>query len=289
MGTENDKPAITEGTTAKPLRAIKDSVFRDLFETPQYLLELYKALHPEDETATEADLGNVTIKHVMFGKPYNDLGFTVRDRLLVMVEAQSTWSVNIVVRVLLYLAETWNEHINATNQSSYSSTKLKLPEPEFYVIYTGKRAGHPEYLALSEEFLPSKLGNLELKVKVLYGDDTDDIIGQYVMFTKVVDEQIKEKGQTEEAVLEAIRICKDRNVLRSYLESREKEVVGIMLGLFDQERQTEIYAQQQTRETQKKNAIRLYAKGFKEDEIAEMLNESIEDVTVWIAGDVISV
>ena len=62
-----------------------------------------------------------------------------------------------------------------------------------------------------------------------------------------------------------------------------------MLGLFDQERQTEIYAQQQTRETQKKNAIRLYARGFKEDEIAEMLNESIEDVTVWVAGEAVPV
>ena len=40
---------------------------------------------------------------------------------------------------------------------------------------------------------------------------------------------------TQKSILEAIRICKDRNVLREYLESREKEVVDIMMVLYDNE------------------------------------------------------
>ncbi|MCM1552580.1 MAG: hypothetical protein NC092_07815, partial [Butyrivibrio sp.] len=32
---------------------IKDSVFSDLFKSKKYLIQLYKALHPEDVTATE--------------------------------------------------------------------------------------------------------------------------------------------------------------------------------------------------------------------------------------------
>ena len=39
-------------------------------------------------------------------EPYNDLVFTVKDRLLVLVEAQSTWSFNILLWLLLYLADT---------------------------------------------------------------------------------------------------------------------------------------------------------------------------------------
>ena len=35
--------------------------------------------------------------------------------------------------------------------------------------------------------------------------------------------------------METIRICKDRNVLKEYLESRENEVVNIMMTLFDEE------------------------------------------------------
>jgi hypothetical protein len=40
---------------------------------------------------------------------------------------------------------------------------------------------------------------------------------------------------TQKAVMETIRICKNRNVLREYLLEREKEVVTVMLSLFDEE------------------------------------------------------
>ena len=63
----------------------------------------------------------------------------------------------------------------------------------------------------------------------------DDIIGQYIIFCHVMDEQIKKYGRVREAALETIRICRDRNVLKKYLEEREKEVVNIMIELFNQE------------------------------------------------------
>ena len=58
---------------------------------------------------------------------------------------------------------------------------------------------------------------------MLYGE-TDDIIGEFVTFTKVYNEQCKIHDRTEQAVRETIRIFKDKNVLKEYLESREKEV-----------------------------------------------------------------
>ena len=70
---------------------------------------------------------------------------------------------------------------------------------------------------------------------MLYGE-TDDIIGEYVTFTKVYNEQCKMHGRTEQAVRETIRICKDKNVLKEYLESREKEVIDMMVTLFDEEK-----------------------------------------------------
>ncbi len=65
--------------------------------------------------------------------------------------------------------------------------------------------------------------------------DTEDIINQYIIFCKVFDEQRKLYGMTEQTVKETIRICKDRNILREYLISREAEVVTIMMSLFDDE------------------------------------------------------
>ncbi|MCD8151352.1 MAG: hypothetical protein LUE92_17785 [Clostridiales bacterium] len=76
--------------TVKANRTVKDSVFRDLFSEKKYLFQLYKALHPEDTESIADDLEYVTLEQVLVHDIYNDLGFLVGDRLLVLVEAQST-------------------------------------------------------------------------------------------------------------------------------------------------------------------------------------------------------
>ncbi len=98
------------------------------------------------------------------------MGFRNKDRVVILVEAQSTWSVNIVVRALLYLAQTWNEYITTTKQNRYGSRKLELPKPEMYVIFTGIRQDKPEYLSLADEFFGGEGEFLDAKVKMLYGD-----------------------------------------------------------------------------------------------------------------------
>lgn len=57
----------------------------------------------------------------------------------------------------------------------------------------------------------------------------------HIIFCKVFSGQTKWCGMTQKAVMETIRICKNRNVLREYLLEREKEVVTVMLSLFDEE------------------------------------------------------
>lgn len=74
-----------------------------------------------------------------------------------------------------------------------------------------------------------------MTVKIIYVGRKGDIINQYITFTKTLNEQVKLYGRNEKAVKEAIRICKDENVLREYLEKRESEVVDIMMQLYDQE------------------------------------------------------
>ena len=80
-----------------------------------------------------------------------------------------------------------------------------------------------------------KLNDIEIKAKVIYESDKDNIINEYIVFCKVFNEQIKEHGMTKQAVTETIRICKDRNILKQYLSSKEVEVVTIMMSLFDDE------------------------------------------------------
>ena len=72
-------------------------------------------------------------------------------------------------------------------------------------------------------------------MKMIYDGKEGDIINQYVTFTKILDEQVKLYGRTKKAVQETIRICKDGDILKEYLESRESEVVDIMMQLYDRE------------------------------------------------------
>ena len=241
-------------------RKAKDSVFLDLFQNKSYLLKLYRTLHPEDTTATEDSLTDVTITNVLTDNLYNDLGFIVNNKLLILAEAQSTWTVNILVRVLLYLAQSYHEYFQRTCQDYYKSRKVKMPKPELYVIFTGNKGRKPDKISFSKEFFEGADIDIEVKAKVIYESDTDDIINQYIIFCKVFNEQTKKHGMTQKAVTETIRICKDRNVLKEYLLEREKEVVTIMMSLFDDEQimksfiRSERYeaAQESARETAKK-------------------------------------
>lgn len=227
---------ITEKkASAAAKRGAKNSVFCDLFGIPEYTLELYKVLHPEDETVTVDDIGAADLRNVLVDRMYNDLGFRVRDKLLIMIEAQSTWSVNILVRILLYLAETWKEHIRATKQYQYGTRKLSLPWPEFYVLYTGDEDVKEEY-SLAEEYFGGESDSIDLRIRVLRKGMTDtDIISQYVRFTRVFDSEVKKTGYTQETILKVIEICKNEDILKEYLEDREKEVYDIMKELFDPE------------------------------------------------------
>ena len=226
---------MTGQSNGKMKHTVKDSVFTDLFSAPKYLLQLYKALHPEDGDVVEGDLKTVTLENVITDGIYNDVGFTKGNKLLVLTEAQTTWTANVIIRVLEYLVHSYRRYFLENRMDLYQSKKVALPKPEIYVIYAGKRKKRPPYISLSEEFFGGEETAVEVTVKMIYDGEDGDIINQYISFTKVLDREAQIYGRTESAVRETIRICKDRNILREYLEKKESEVVDIMMQLYDQE------------------------------------------------------
>jgi hypothetical protein len=187
-----------------------------LFKEKKYLIQLYRAIHPEDTEATEEDLQDVTVSNVLVNDIYNDVGFRIGSTLLILIESQSTWTSNIIFRALMYLVQTYREYFKETKQDIYNSKKLRMPKPEIYVIYIGDRKTKPEEVSFSKEFFGGDEVCLDLKVKMIYDGKEGDIINQYVVFTKVCNEQVKIYGRTRKAIKETIRICKDRNVLKEY-------------------------------------------------------------------------
>jgi hypothetical protein len=262
----------------------KDSVFTTIFQNKKYLMQLYRALHPEDTETTEDALTDITIRNVLTNGIYNDLAFRVGDKIMFLVEHQSSWTMNIIIRVLMYLVQTYHDYFEEQDADLYGSKKVHVPEPELYMIFTGERTDRPEEISLSKEFFGGKECAIEVKVKVLYGGKGNDIISQYVNFTKVYNEQVKQYGRSREAVTETIRICKDSDVLREFLAGREKEVISIMMALFDEEKimRTHIASEKKaaSKETARKAAEQMLRLGkLSAEEIAGCFTElSVEDI-----------
>lgn len=248
-----------KATIAK--KQTKDSVFLDLFGQKEYLLQLYQVLHPEDKTTTEDDLMYITLNRVLLQGLYNDLGFLAGDKLLVLVEAQSTWTVNIIPRILIYLAHSLQTYLNVTNANIYGKTPVKIPKIELYVLFTCNEAKGVRTLSFIKEFFGGEKrgSDIEVKVHVLYRDNKKlrkncDIIAQYTAFTKIFDISVARYGRNAEAVSKAIELCQGRNILTEYFKQRKEEVRRIMLTLFEQERVDEIERYNLIKETTEKVA-----------------------------------
>lgn len=143
----------------------------------------------------------------------------------------------------MYFGETLNDYIHETHQNPYGRRKLRIPRPEFYVIYTGTDKKQVNMLyTLADEFSGGNDSFNNVKVKVLQGDDDEtSIVTQYVKFTQILAEEEKTYGRNPKAIQETIKICKERNILKKFFEENEQEVVNIMATLYKDEELSKAY------------------------------------------------
>lgn len=242
-------------------RKLQDSIFTSLFREKKYLQQLVLTLHPEMDDITENDIKTTTLDCVLANGIYNDLGFTVKDKVIILVESQSTWSLNILPRIFFYLAETYRRLLKDKNL--YGTKLVRMPESELYVIFTGNKKDVPSEISLSHDFFGKESTFVDIKAKVLKETASDNIVNQYIICTRILKEQIALHGKNPDAVLEAIKICKNKNVLKEYLTKREVEVMDRMSFLFDQETVTKNYGEDCREEGREEGITEGRAEGYK--------------------------
>ena len=114
----------------------KDSVFSFLFSDKDALRELYGAL--EGITLTpDVPIELNTLSDVLYMGQINDISFTVDNRLVIVIEHQSTINPNMPLRLLLYIARIYEKTVERRNL--YKSALEKIPAPEFIVLYNGTK------------------------------------------------------------------------------------------------------------------------------------------------------
>ena len=227
-------------------RKVKDSVFVDLFgkdeSAPENFLSLYNALHGTHLTLENTELKPEMLDSVMYMSYANDVAMQINGRIVVLIEHQSTINNNMPLRLLDYVTRIYDRII--PSRDKFKRLQIKIPRPEFYVLYNGTEKTEPYFEArLSEAFEgeDNTPPALELVVKV-YNINTG--IGEELLKNCAVLKQYSElidlirysKEHSEELKIEepfkwAIQEAKKRDILSDYLERKASEVIN----MFDME------------------------------------------------------
>lgn len=235
-------------------REIKSSVFADLFgddelDGKKNFLSLYNAIH-----GTNLKLEETTIEHKKIPqaicKPYdNDISMLINGQLIVLVEHQSTPNENMPLRCLEYYVHLLYGIIPA--KARYRESLVKIPTPEFYVFYNGKKETKQEYtMNLSTAFAePQEEPLCELKVKFMsiIGQEGKnlpvvqkcDMLRQYCEFMDIVfryQEELKEtptKDEQKTCYEKAIREAISKGILVEYLTRKSTAVINMLTDEYD--------------------------------------------------------
>lgn len=248
-----------------PRRNYQDSVFRMLFSEPKNAIELFNALEGTDY-GPETKVEFTTLEDAVYAGLKNDLGFIIDQRFLVLREAQSTINNNMPLRQLEYIARTYEKLIPVSEL--YGKRNIKIPVPEFFVVYTGKEKWDATELRLSHSFVDRVHENsLELVVKIVkmeYNrgeDETLDILERseklrgYSTLLKYVKQYRDEGCDVRASIDRAVRRCISEEVLRDFLERNSPEVRRMLFDEITSEEFAEIRA--------KEAATEFYEKGMK--------------------------
>jgi predicted transposase/invertase (TIGR01784 family) len=195
-----------------------------------------------------------TLTDVLYLDQLNDLSFTIDNRLVVLIEHQSTVNENIPFRLLEYIGRVYEKIVD--RKKMYKTHLVKIHKPEFIVLYNGIKP-HPDYreLRLSDAFMnieglkstEDRKIPLELVVQVYninHGHNREilkrsETLNSYSVFIDKVRENQKADLPLAEAVKNAIKYCIDHNKLRVFFEKNSSEVFN-MLTEWNQEEYMEV-------------------------------------------------
>lgn len=230
------------GRKASVRRNVKDRLFRFLFANDrEALLELYNALNGTSyKDASQLEI--VTIESAVYVVMKNDLAYVLAGTLS-MYEHQSTYSPNLPVRFLIYLAQEYQMVIERAERSLYGTSRISLPTPQCVVFYNGtKDMPEEQTLRLSDAFENEEAkADVELTVRMLninYGHnhllmEKCRTLGEYAEFVSITRKYMRERKKAEEALADAVDYCIENGILEEFLRKNRAEVLGMLLEEFD--------------------------------------------------------
>ena len=243
---------------ANPNLKHRDSVFSLLFSEPAVLRELYSAIEGIS-LPTDIPVSINTLSDVLFRKQINDISFTIDNRLVVLIEHQSSINENMPLRLLEYIGRIYEKIID--RHKVYKTRLVKIPRPEFIVLYNGVEP-YPDYreMRLSEAFMDTSdlkatgdgSKSLELKVQVYNINNghnpellqKSETLGSYSRFIGKIREYKESGCALDEAMKTAIEYCVEKGILKKFLEKHSSEVVNMLYSEFNLDEAKEVWREE---------------------------------------------
>ena len=270
-----------------------------LFSDKKELLGLYNAVSGKQYKNPGA-LNVNTLENAIYMAIKNDLSFVIDSRLS-LYEHQSTYSPNLPLRMLLYLADLYADLTK--NENLYGRKKVMLPPPQFIIFYNGEeKQPDRRILKLSDLYeVEEEEYKLELEAVMLNINAGHNLelmracktLADYAQYTARIRRYAAEMP-IEEAVERTITECIREGILEEFLRKYRAEAKRMSIYEYDQARhirqereeaweEGKQEGRQEGREEEKKNiAVNLAEMGMTAEQIAKAVEEEGAVVEKWL-------
>ena len=258
----------------KAKRTFKDSLFRYMFNNKKRLADLYEALTGRAVSPREIKI--TTLRGVFMSDIKNDISFRIGNRFIILMEHQSTWNPNMALRMLWYIAKLYHRQVG--KGFVYHSSLVKIPAPEFYVFYNGRKEELAfQKLRLSDAFEGGS-DALELVVNccnINYSEHNKLLdrcyeLRCYSIFVQKTREYDAECHDLKKAIRMAIAYCEEHDLMKEFFEENENEVLDMVNFNWDQNRAIEVAKEDGKAEGYEKGRAEGRAEGIAEGEAKGM-------------------
>jgi len=273
-------------------RQFKSSLFASIFSEKEYAVSLFNALSGQ-QIAKVKDIELKKLDTSVFKGLTNDVSFLVGKSILVLIEHQSTLNWNMAARMLEYYSHLLDMHFGS--KGFLAKAPIDLPEPLFIVLYNGTEELDDHTTLRIEtsfitrkkrskwqKFMFSKNPKLTLEVEVYNINagtnlallEKCEALAAYSRLVALSRRFESEGMELSEAVLKAIDICIEENLLAGYFSKYKAEVLNMLLDDLDKEGWERLTREQEKELEEKAKAIE------EKDKAIEESNE-----TLYIAID----
>ena len=257
-------------------REFKSTLFATLFDDKDTLLDLYNAVADSDlPKGTPVEIA--TLDDILFTDRRNDIAFVLDDKIVILVEHQSSLSENMPLRLLIYLARVYEKLID--NTAIYKRKLLKIPKPDFIVLYNGTAPFPDEaVLRLSDAYreIPETSsafgGSLELEVRVVNINEGRnesmvrkcETLDGYIRFVGKARAYQRAGQALTNAVTQTIRDCIHEGILADFLKAHASEVINMLTTEWNIDTAREVWMQEAREEGLEEGLEKGLKKGRKE-------------------------